>query len=480
MSLSYHDKEGVIFSRLEVAHNPAIAKIRGEFFEIENKFLRNYIQNEKVLVAGSGLGHDALELAKNNLEVVGVELLEALVIYSNKKAIEADFKNLKFICGDINKLPFKDNFFDSCVLNMGTIGNFDNKKEIINELLRVSNKLYFDFYPPTKKGLERRKEMYTQEGWENVLIMDNALVSDDGLYSKSINKSDIQKIANDLKADISFYTLNDFAVMAVLRSGDAPVFKMETIKGPNNSEVSFCPERGGIISSLKLKGKEVLYMDNDSFKDTQKNVRGGIPILFPNAGPVEDSRYKLKQHGFARTSDKWKADNNIEKLVADKKTMEAYPYNFSLEIKNDIEEDGSVLLSQEVTNLESNKDLPLAMGLHPYFRVPTDKKKDIKFNFIGGDIIENDVKNWSNDGTTSIENPKIKNPDEVLRIEIPDLGTLIMDVSQEYNRIWVWSQPGKDFICIEPAMREEGGLVNEPEMIKSGQKFSGKVKFSLE
>ena len=33
--------------------------------------------------------------------------------------------------------------------------------------------------------------------------------------------------------------------------------KIETIKGPNGSSASFCAERGGIITSLKLKGKEV-------------------------------------------------------------------------------------------------------------------------------------------------------------------------------------------------------------------------------
>jgi len=33
-----------------------------------------------------------------------------------------------------------------------------------------------------------------------------------------------------------------------------PILKVETIKTPNGSEISFCPERGGIITSIKLKG----------------------------------------------------------------------------------------------------------------------------------------------------------------------------------------------------------------------------------
>lgn len=267
---------------------------------------------------------------------------------------------------------------------------------------------------------------------------------------------------------------------------EKPEIKIETINGPDGSEVSFCPERGGIITSIKLKEKEVLYLEADTLADKTKNVRGGIPILFPNAGPIKEGKYPLPQHGYARTSDKWevepgKKNEFSEKLSTNEDMVKLFPYDLSLRMKAKMEqEDGSVSLSEEVTNEDENKELPVAMGLHPYFRVPDAEKMNIKFDFEGGKDIEKDFKTWSDGGTTVIDNPKLKDEKAVLRIEIPELGTLIMDVSKEYRKIWIWTLPGKDFICIEPAMRAPGGLERDPEMIKPGQTFTAGVNLKIE
>jgi len=84
--------------------------------------------------------------------------------------------------------------------------------------------------------------------------------------------------------------------------------KIETIK-LFNGEVSYSPERGGIITSIKIGDKEILYMDESTFNDKGANVKGGIPVLFPNAGAIPDEIKteefaNLKQHGFARESHK--------------------------------------------------------------------------------------------------------------------------------------------------------------------------------
>ena len=59
------------------------------------------------------------------------------------------------------------------------------------------------------------------------------------------------------------------------------------------------PERGAICSRLRIGGSEVLYLDPATLADPTKNVRGGIPVLFPIAGKP-DPGSALKQHGFAR------------------------------------------------------------------------------------------------------------------------------------------------------------------------------------
>jgi len=260
--------------------------------------------------------------------------------------------------------------------------------------------------------------------------------------------------------------------------------KIETIKGPNNREVSYCPERGGIITSIKLEGKEILYLDEKTFLNIDTNVKGGVPILFPNAGPItENSEFpNLEQHGFARKS-KWQTENVKdgfrETLSANEETKKMYPYDFQFSFLGKFEEDGSFTLNQEVENKEETKELPLSMGLHPYFKVPSAEKSNIKFNFEGGDFVEKQLEIWANGKAVSIDNPKIKNPDAKMEVYIPSLGSLIIDASVEYQKIWVWSMSGKDFVCVEPVMRDKNGLVDNPEKIKPKETFSTKVNLKL-
>lgn len=262
------------------------------------------------------------------------------------------------------------------------------------------------------------------------------------------------------------------------------VFKVETIKMLNGDAVSFCPERGGIITSIKFKDREILYLDPATLQDPKVNVKGGIPILFPNAGPLENSPYpNLKQHGFARDSSQWKIEKIghrfRETLVASKETVDVFPYNFSFSIDASFEEDGSFTINKEVENLGKNEELPLSMGLHPYFKVPQDKKGEIKFNFEGGKFIEEQVEVWANGKAISVDNPKVKDPTAVMEVIIPSLGTLVIDASPTYKKFWIWSMPGKDFVCIEPVMRNKGGLVDNPEKIKPKGTLLARVSLRL-
>jgi galactose mutarotase-like enzyme len=260
--------------------------------------------------------------------------------------------------------------------------------------------------------------------------------------------------------------------------------KIETIKTPEGDEVSICPERGGIITSIKLKGKEILYLDEETLKNKDINVKGGIPILFPNAGPIESQEFpNLKQHGFARDSSQWKIEKLRkgfkETLMPEEKNIESYPYSFQLSLEGSFEENGSFAIVQEVKNLEEYKELPLSFGLHPYFKVSNKEKRNVRFNFEGGKLIEEQVETWANGKAVSIDNPKINDPSAIIEVTIPNLGTLVIDVSPEYKKIWVWSMSDKDFVCIEPVMRNKGGLVEDPERVKSKEIFSASVSFSL-
>ena len=264
-----------------------------------------------------------------------------------------------------------------------------------------------------------------------------------------------------------------------------PILKVETIKTPNGSEISFCPERGGIITSIKLKGTEILYLDQETFKNKEVSVKGGIPILFPNAGPIESPEFpNLKQHGFARDSSSWRSEKSKdgfkETLTSDQENIKSYPYNFRLSMIGKFEKNGSFTINQKAENLEENREMPISMGLHPYFKVPKNEKGNIKFNFEGGKFIEEQVEIWANGKAISIDNPKIKDSLTVMEVVIPNLGTLTIDASVEYQKIWIWSMPEKDFVCVEPVMRNKGGLINDPEKIKPTETFSASVNFALQ
>src|SRR5438874_1631584 len=72
------------------------------------------------------------------------------------------------------------------------------------------------------------------------------------------------------------------------------------------SEVVIAPKRGAIVTSFRVDGRELLFMDESTLHDPAKNVRGGNPVLFPAPGKLEGDawawggrRGAMKQHGFA-------------------------------------------------------------------------------------------------------------------------------------------------------------------------------------
>lgn len=243
-----------------------------------------------------------------------------------------------------------------------------------------------------------------------------------------------------------------------------------------NDSVHVCPTRGGIITSLILEGQELLYLDNVTFQDLRKNVRGGIPLLFPNAGYLDSPLYPgLKQHGFARQSAKWTGQANAytfyETLVSDEETRAIFPYDFTYQVEGSFPTSGCFQLQQYITN-HSSKPLPVAPGLHPYFHVSHPEKEHIIWDFPGGEVIHRDYVHWSQGGTTSIPNPCTKDPSATLRIVFPNYAPLLLKPSPAYTYLWIWSLPEQDFVCIEPVFREAGEIVTNPHVILPGEILS--------
>lgn len=212
-------------------------------------------------------------------------------------------------------------------------------------------------------------------------------------------------------------------------------------------------------------------MDWVTFLNPKVSVKGGIPIMFPLAGglpegvviPAELSA--LKQHGFARESSGWLCSTIdgtlVEQLREDKESLRVFPYQFDLTTRGVLEKDGSCSINQVVYNSGTGLPLPISIGLHPYFKVPRDAKEDIKFDFPGGEAVRANLKGWTGGKAMSIPNPFLTDGVPI-EVTIPGTGKLNIMASCEYERIWFWSKPDTDYICIEPVMGDKGRIVKNP------------------
>jgi len=231
------------------------------------------------------------------------------------------------------------------------------------------------------------------------------------------------------------------------------------------TSVSIVPARGAIATSFRVAGRELLYLDEETLRDPKRNVRGGIPVLFPSPGKLDGDRYErggvrgaMKQHGFARDLP-WEVTDAREKdaaqatltLVANDVTRAAFPWDFRLSITFSLVA-ARLRLDVRVENAGA-RAMPFAFGLHPYFLV-ADKahatiatratrafdnvKKEI-VPFRGFDLTAREVDlHLLDHGST----------DSALTWK--DGSRMAIRGSPDLTRWVVWTVQGKEYVCVEP------------------------------
>lgn len=217
-----------------------------------------------------------------------------------------------------------------------------------------------------------------------------------------------------------------------------------------NVTAEIVPARGAIVTGLRVGAQEVLYLDRGTLEDPAKNVRGGIPVLIPYAGKLVDELFlpagtKMKQHGFGRNK-VWdvteKSASQIRvALRQDDETRAQYPFPFSAEQSVSILPRG-LLVEMMIANL-GDRPLPVSPGWHPYFVCTGAKKGEVS----------GDVPGLSSDRFGNDKEFDFGLPAPVLgraNFSVPGLGKLLLSFSPEMRHMQFWSQPGKDFICLEP------------------------------
>ena len=231
------------------------------------------------------------------------------------------------------------------------------------------------------------------------------------------------------------------------------------------SAIAVLPARGAIVTRFRAGDRDVLYLDPATLTDRTKNVRGGIPVLFPSPGRLTGDRFErggksgaMKQHGFARDLP-WtvealsteRAARATLSLESNDATRAVFPWEFRVEITYTLR--GS-RLRLDVTVVNMDKDtMPLSFGIHPYFLV-RDKaavriatratrafdnvtKKIVAFE--GFDLAGSEVDLHLIDHGSSES-----------ALTWGDGARAVLRASPELVRWVVWTVPGRDFVCLEP------------------------------
>ncbi|MBS2037796.1 hypothetical protein JST97_22620 [bacterium] len=244
------------------------------------------------------------------------------------------------------------------------------------------------------------------------------------------------------------------------------------------------PERGALVTSLQRDGREFLYLDKSTFDDPGKNVRGGIPILFPICGPLgEGTGYDMPQHGLARQA-AWSVlgqDTGWVELGlrADAETLKRFPWDFELRFRFMVDEQG-LSLDQLFLN-HSQTEMPFQTGLHPYFAVdqarlawdlPVTSKRD---NEKPGDPVQ------PFDGNVPEDWPVLDW--ELAGVKRPwaDLQDIRLHYDEHYPYLVIWHLRDKPFWCLEPWSGPRFGLRDQRDLLRvcAGGSLSTQVRIQL-
>ncbi|GAA0316727.1 hypothetical protein GCM10008967_04160 [Bacillus carboniphilus] len=228
------------------------------------------------------------------------------------------------------------------------------------------------------------------------------------------------------------------------------------------------PERGGIIIGFEVDGKEILYLNEDTVLNPEANIRGGIPILFPICGQLENGEYTidgetyyLKNHGFARDFPWEVVGQTTEgrasltlRLASSEETLNMYPFEFELLFTYEIK-DGELVILQEYVN-RSDHFMPMYAGFHPYFKT-SQKKLTYDMNATQYlDYNDDQVKEYT--PTLDLNSKKeaflVLDPKgNEVSFPLEEIGKKVtLSFGPEFKYVVLWTEEGKDFVCVEPWM----------------------------
>jgi galactose mutarotase-like enzyme len=255
----------------------------------------------------------------------------------------------------------------------------------------------------------------------------------------------------------------------------------ELIDSTTDSWVKVAPERGGIIISFGVQGKETLFLNKETFHNKQANIRGGIPILFPISGQLENGEYEwegkvyqMKNHGLARNNT-WEVietTNTQEEatlkiaLYSNEEMKKSFPFDFEVIFTYRLK-GNKLTIQQEYTN-KSESPMPIYAGFHPYFKTSSKNlqyESDAKTYLDYNDMLIKQV----SDGLDLTGKKESLGLLDTVKSEIaftlPESNRKIrLDYGDEFKYVILWAEEGQDFVCVEPWMANTKELNTKEEL----------------
>jgi galactose mutarotase-like enzyme len=259
------------------------------------------------------------------------------------------------------------------------------------------------------------------------------------------------------------------------------------------SSVAIAPGRGAIVTSFSVGGREVLYLDEATFLDTKKNVRGGVPVLFPSPGKLAGDAWShggktwpMKQHGFARELP-WVVESQaregaasvVLRLDASEHTRASYPFDFRATLTFTLR--GHRLHIEQRIENRGDAPMPFAIGFHPYFRV--EDKAGARIPTSAKRAFDNVSKQTGPFAGFDLTRPEVDvalldHPAHALPLQLSDGTQVVLRASEDFGTWVVWTLAGKDFVCVEP-WTASGNALNGGEhllVVPPGGAWSGFVE----
>ncbi|HEU4408553.1 MAG TPA: galactose mutarotase [Polyangiaceae bacterium] len=268
----------------------------------------------------------------------------------------------------------------------------------------------------------------------------------------------------------------------VLRRGGAlPTVELEDGEA---SSATVAPGRGGMVLGWRVGGRELLYLDEATYRDVAQNVRGGIPVLFPSPGRLAGDAWarggasgELRQHGFARQlpwqvrAEGGEGEASVTLALGDSAPTRArYPFAFEVTFVYAIA--GPRLRIEQRYANRGEAPMPFAAGFHPYFAVRQADKAGARVESGASRAFDNVQKREAPFAAAALD---LGGPAELdlhlvdhgaprSSLAWPDGARVRIEGSPEFTHWVVWSLPGRDFVCLEP-------WTSPPDALNTGERL---------